>query len=86
MKVVFSKQFLKDLHKAPLSIQESFEVRLEIFLKNPFQPLLRNHPLNGKFFLYRSMNVAGDWRAIFRFIEKDTIFFVALGTHSELYQ
>lgn len=86
MKVIFSKQFLKNLYKAPLPIQEAFGERLEIFIKNPFQSCLRNHPLKGKFSLYRSMNVTGDWRAIFRFLGKDEIFFVALGTHSELYR
>lgn len=86
MKVIFSKQFLKDLDKSPLSIQEAFEKRFTIFLRNPFHSLLHNHPLKGKFSLYRSININGDWRAIFRTIEKDEIFFLAIGTHSELYK
>lgn len=49
-------------------------------------PMLRNHSLSGKYKGCRSINVSGDWRAIFREYKGGAvIYFEMLGTHSELY-
>lgn len=87
LRIDYSKAFLKQLKKAPLVVQKSFRVRLEMFLSNPFDPLLNNHKLTGKYRNYRSVNVTGDWRAIFREIDDGKIvYFDLLGTHSQLYK
>jgi len=64
-KVVYSKKFEKQLRKAPLKIKEAFRKRRAMFAENPFHPQLNNHYLTGTFKGYRSINITGDWRAIY---------------------
>lgn len=85
MKYSFSRKFSKQYTKAPLNIKSSFDRRLLLFYENQFHPLLNNHALAGKYIGYRSINVTGDWRAIFREIGKELIYFDLLDKHSNLY-
>lgn len=59
--------------------------RLLLFETDPHNHTLRNHPLLGKWYGYRSINLTGDLRAIFRLLNSDHAIFVEIGTHSELY-
>lgn len=88
MKIQFSKQFVKQYSKAPTKIKRAFDRRLELFIANPSHSLLRNHSLSGELKSYRSINITGDWRAIYRDIgSKEKIsFFDMMGTHSQLYR
>lgn len=87
MQVKFSRQFKKDYQKIDKKIKSSFEERLELFLRNPFNAQLNNHALTGKYKGYRSINITGDWRALYTInkAEKE-IAFEAIGTHSQLYK
>lgn len=84
-RIDYSKKFDKQLRKAPLEIKIAFRERLELFLRNPFHPFLNNHALTGKFSGHRSINITGDWRAIFTEME-GAVIFELLGTHSQLYK
>lgn len=89
MNIKLAKKFAKQYSKAPLKIQRSFDSRLKIFTENPFNTLLNNHPLVGEYVNYRSINITGNWRAIYsEVLEKDgkVAIFLALGTHSQLYK
>jgi addiction module RelE/StbE family toxin len=82
----YSKKFIKEFKKCPAGIREDFKLRLKIFIDNQYHPLLNNHPLQGKLKGCRSINITGDWRAIFEEIDEGQIVhFVAIGTHSQLY-
>lgn len=86
-KVEFSKRFVKSLKKAPRKIQIAFRNRLEIFLVDRFNPVLNNHSLFGKYKGYRSINITGDWRAIFKELGNGRIaYFVVIDRHSNLYK
>lgn len=89
-RVNYSRTFDKQLRKSPLKIKIAFRKKLEIFLKNSFHPLLNNHPLSGKLVGYRSINITGDWRAIYSTennAKRDiVIVFEMIGTHSQLYK
>ncbi|KKR86330.1 MAG: hypothetical protein UU32_C0017G0003 [Candidatus Woesebacteria bacterium GW2011_GWB1_41_10] len=86
-KIDFSGEFEKQLKKSPLKIRVAFRNRLEIYINDKFNPILNNHALVDKFRGYRSINVTGDWRAIFReFGEGGTVYFDLIGTHSQLYR
>jgi len=54
-------------------IKNNFKERLKIFIINKYHPILNNHSLSGKLHYYRSINVSGDWRAIFKEIEEENI-------------
>ena len=83
-RVVFHTHFKKKLKKLPQKIREQFYERLNIFVENPWYPLLNNHSVHAIYPGRRSINVTGDYRALFREFE-DEIMFTDIDTHSELY-
>lgn len=85
MKAKFHKSFAKQLGRHPDKVQAVFEKRLALFLSDSFNPLLSNHGLSGRWTGYRSINISGDLRAIYELTDKETAFFAAFGTHSQLY-
>jgi len=86
-RIGYSKRFIKDLKKSPVEVRLSFRKRLELFLVDKYNPVLNNHQLTGKYVGYRSINITGDWRAIYReFQEGTVVFFDTLGTYSKLYK
>ena len=86
MQIEYSKNFIKEFGKCPVNIKTNFKKRLELFINDQFNNTLNNHPLSGKLKKYRSINITGDWRAIFEEIDDGRIiYFVAIGTHSQLY-
>lgn len=86
MQFVWSPEFQKRYKKLPTKIQERTKERLEIFMLDAFHHLLNNNKLTGKYQTYRSINITGNYRAIYRNTNENTIFFITVGTHSELYE
>lgn len=84
-RVRFSKQFEKGLGRLSAKSQERFYKRLELFLIDRTHPLLRLHPLKGKYSGYYSINVTGDLRAIFKYRSDGSLVFLSIGSHSQLY-
>lgn len=85
MFVFTSRKFNKMFKKCPQEIKNKFIEKLKIFKENKYSPILNNHSLSGKLNGLRSINVSGDYRAIFE-EKSENIIFVAIGTHSELYK
>ena len=86
MKIRFHKNFEKQYKKLKKKEQEKVQERLELFLEKPFHSRLNNHPLKGKYNDYRSIDITGDLRAIYKFISEDECIFVIVDTHSNLYR
>ena len=86
MKARFGRRFEKQFVKLSPRVQKRFAQRLETWLADPFDPRLRNHQLRGRFEGYRSIDVTGDYRAVYQVVSKQTGEFVAIGTHSQLYR
>jgi len=84
MQVDYHRKFVKNLSKLQLNIREAFRQRLKLFLDDKFNPLLDNHQLHGEFFGCRSINVTGDYRAIFT-EENEVVTFLRIGTHHQLF-
>ncbi len=84
MKIKLHKDFEKQFVRLTSSQQKKFKERRNIFLQNQFDPILNNHALKGKYLGYRSINVTGDLRAIYKKIREDVIF-MAIDSHSNLY-
>jgi addiction module RelE/StbE family toxin len=80
----FSPIFEKKLEKAPLEIKTAFRDAIELFLEDPNHISLRNHFLYDEYAGIQSIDITGDWRALYREVQ-DRIIFVELGTHYELY-
>ena len=85
MNIDFHKKFLKSYPKLDIKIRKKFDEKLEIFGKNPFDVCLDNHRLKGKYKVYRSIDVTGDSRAWYKEVN-DTVIFVVVYTHSNLYK
>jgi addiction module RelE/StbE family toxin len=84
--VIIHKKFLKQFRKLPRSIQEVFRSRRDVFLENQDDSLLHVHELHGSLVGYKSFNVNADVRVVFKDIDRDTVMFTAIGSHSELYE
>ena len=78
MQIVFNKKFVKQYNKSPQKIQKAFDKRLKIFIKNPIDHRLNNHPLGGKYQDKSSINITGDWRAVFEKFDGYCIEFFSL--------
>lgn len=85
MTIQYTPKFKKQYKKLPQKFQLEFDKRLELFLSNPTHPRLRNHPLQGAYSGYWSINVNGDLRALYQKRGEETIIFALIGTHSQLY-
>ena len=85
MKILFHHNFEKNYAKLRIPEKNKFKERLNVFAKDPFNPTLGNHALNGKFRAYRSINIGGDLRAVYKTIKNDEYLFVAIGSHAKLY-
>lgn len=85
MTVKRTATFKKQYQKLPLKFQAQFDTRLRLFMRNPTDPRLRNHPLKGAYGGYWSINISGDLRALYKKEGKEIIIFALIGTHSQLY-
>jgi addiction module RelE/StbE family toxin len=86
MRILLHRNIKKRYKKLNQSEQRHFKERGNLFLECPFHPLLNNHALQGEYQGCRSINITGDLRAIYKEIDSDTVYFIALGTHPELYE
>ena len=84
MRIKYEKRFEKEFTKLPKKIKEQFYFRSELFVSDPTHPLLHNHSVDKAFPDCRSLNITSDYRAIF-FQINDTVIFIAIGTHPQLY-
>ncbi len=86
MTIGFHKSFHKQAKNLQPAQKERLKTALRLFQTDPTHPDLYDHALTGNWKGYRSIAFGGDWRA--NYIQKDnnTVLFVAVGTHSQLYR
>ncbi len=85
MKIFTHKRFDKCFKKLRAGEQQRFRDRRDLFLANQFDPILDNHPLHGGYNGWRSIHIGGDLCVIYRLIDAGTAYFLAIGTHHELF-
>ena len=83
--ITFSKIFKKSFKKKDNFVQKKALERIQLFRENSNNILLNNHKLHGEYFGFRSINITGNYRAIFKYSDKNNIVFTDIGTHTELY-
>lgn len=86
LSVVTSKSFKKSFQKKDSRIQKQALLRIRLFREDPFNRVLNNHSLGGEYVDKRSINVTGDFRIIFYYVDENTVCLVDIGTHAELYR
>lgn len=89
MRAQLSPRLLKKVKTVDVRIRRNFYAQIAIFEKNHLDPILNNHPLKRKYRGYRSINITADYRAVYEEVdggnEEKIAYFIALGTHEELY-
>ena len=73
MQVHLHRTFLKDFKKLDSTIRNRFVERKAMFGKDSRNPLLNDHALGGEYVGRRSINITGDYRAIYEIGLHDTI-------------
>lgn len=86
MKIKFHKNFEKKYKKLSAKLKSKVKERNKIFFEDPFDPILNNHALRGRYYGYRSINITGDIRVVYKFLDKNTTLFVDIDSHSNLYR
>ncbi len=81
----FTTAFHKQYRKLPKKIQAKFDQRFQLFVSDPQNSLLRIHALTGKYQGFWSLDVTGDYRALYQHQDDEVIIFGFIGTHSQLY-
>ncbi len=85
MRIITTTKFDKQFRKQPLKIKIEFENRVEIFIENVNAPILNTHKLSGKLKDLWSFNISGNIRVVFDKNQESIIIFIAIGSHSQLY-
>lgn len=85
MEIRLHRNFIKRYIQLPKKIKDKFKERRNLFIENSFHSLLSNHSVDPTYPNWRSINITGDYRALFEVKEKNIIVFMKIGTHSELY-
>lgn len=68
MRITYTKRFSKQFNKLHTNIRKKFQERMKLFIKNPKDPILRNHELRGNLIGIKAFSVGGDIRVIYKTI------------------
>ena len=85
IRLVRSPVFEKEYSRLQESIRLKVDERLILFAINEFDQILNNHKLKFEYEGYRSINVTGDWRILFKKINPECAFLYRVGTHHQLF-
>lgn len=77
--------FERQLRKLSQELQGRLAERLNLLIRDASNPLLNDHKLGPPFESYRSINITGDYRLVYKRINIDTYYLRAVGTHHQLY-
>lgn len=86
MNVLFHKNFDKMAGKLSPKIRQKMVERVAQFSEDPLSANLRNHAIHMPYKGSYSINITGDYRAIYQLIDDHTALFTHIGTHSQLYR
>ncbi|MDR1830308.1 MAG: hypothetical protein LBQ76_05995, partial [Candidatus Fibromonas sp.] len=57
-----TKKFTEEYSNLPRKTQEKIDAALKLFLENKYNPILRNHALQGNYKGFSSISAGGDVR------------------------
>lgn len=82
MQIIYSSQFSREYRQLSLETKEKAKEKEKIFRQNPFNIKLKTHKLKGKFDGFLAFSIDFRYRIIFKFQNKNTVRFYAIGDHS----
>lgn len=85
MFIITSKTFDKKFKKLSIKVKMQAKSRISFFIENQFDQRLNNHLLHGDKRFLRSINITGDIRLVYEEVDVNTVRFLDIDTHSNLY-
>lgn len=86
MEVKYHKKFNKRFYKLTPKLRKKVAEKIELFKKDPFNPILRNHALTGALYERRSFSVTGNIRVIFKpYDNYVVVVMLDVGIHNQVY-
>lgn len=80
----FTRDFKKIIKKNP-DLKEKLQKALELFVNDPYHPLLGTHKLSGKLRGHHAFGLGYDCRVVIKFIDKEKVALISVGKHEEVY-
>ncbi|MBU1018945.1 MAG: type II toxin-antitoxin system mRNA interferase toxin, RelE/StbE family [Patescibacteria group bacterium] len=81
IEILYKPSFLRQFNKLPSALQDEVEDKISLFYKDPNHPFLRTHKLKGRLKGFLSFSVNYEYRIVFKWIDKKTARFFAVGDH-----
>lgn len=81
MNVAYAPPFFRQLKKLEPSLQEEVFEKIELFEKNPKDPILKTHKLKGRLSGNFSFSVNYKTRIVFQYSSKEEAVLTAVGDH-----
>ncbi len=85
MRLIHDRVFERQLKKLSQKLRGKLRERLNMLTSNELNPLLNDHDLGPPYETFRSINVTGDYRLVYKRLEQNTYYLRAVGTHHQLY-
>ncbi len=88
IEITFDPSFKKSFNRRIVTntkLSNKFKEKVNLFSQENYNPILHDHQLCGKMKHYRSFSITGDCRVIYRVIDDNTVAFVDIGSHNQVY-
>ena len=88
IELIWYKSFTRDskkLIKKNPELREKLREALELFVKEPYHPLLGTHKLSGKLKGHHAFGLGYDCRVVIKFIDQGKVALISIGKHEEVY-
>ena len=88
MKIIWDEGFKRSYRRKVKNneeLKQKFWEAFRLFSEDPFAPRLRTHKLSGKLKGLWAFTVSYDCRVIFKFVGKEEVLLVDIGSHNEVY-
>lgn len=85
-KIVVTEEFKRRYSLLTVETQKRAEKQEKLFRHNPFYPSLHTEKLEPKGKQIWTIRVDSNYRIAFRFVNKDTVAFLTIGTHDWIYK
>jgi len=85
MQFTTHRVFERQTKKLKKKLRDQMWERLALLEIDESNPLLNNHKLGPPYESYRSINITGNYRLVYKRISANTYYLRAVGTHHQLY-
>ena len=81
MDIIYTAEFMRQYKKLPRDVKIGAVKKETIFKKNPFDPRLKAHKLEGKLKNFWAFSISFSHRIVYEFGKGRIVYFHSIGTH-----